>query len=124
MTNSPILPVDKPLTAVAGPVIALLVIAVALGFFAFLVDPWLQQIAPLDVWPMTAQVMHWVSPWVAAGAGILAASLGFGGLTGVWLQYFTNRRIVIAMLIWSLVVVGLTAWTVLSLAVQLLAGRI
>lgn len=124
MIDSPISPVDKPLAAVAAPVLALLVIAVALGYFALLASPWLQQIAPLDEWPMTAQIMHWVSPWAAAGAGILAASLYCGGLDGVWPQYFTNRRTVIALLVWSLLVAGLTVWTTLSLAMQLLASRI
>lgn len=99
---------------------AMLVIAAALSLFAFAVDPWLQQIAPLEAWPITAKVMHWASPWVAMSTGFSAAALGFGVLDGVWVQYFIHRRTVIAMLVWALMVVGATAWSALALPVQLL----
>lgn len=111
-------------STVAAPVLALLVIAVVLGFFVLYIDSLLLQIAPLDAWPMTAQVMHWGSPWVAVGSGFTAVGLASGWIDGALFNYFTHRHTVIVFLVLALVVVCLSAWAVLPLAIQLAGGRI
>ena len=115
---------DKHLTAVAVPALALFIIAGLLGLFSLQIDPWLQQIAPIESWPLTAKVLHWISPWFAVSAGFTAAGLLTGVLDGVWLRYFTHRKVVSVSLAWALIVLAVTAWASFPLALQLLGGKI
>ncbi len=107
------------LQAVKVPIASLLLISLCLGGWSLIVEPRLQAIAPLEWWPASALMLHWLSPWISGGGVITAIALLFGGLDGVWYQYFTHRRTVIGLLILALIAVVIAFAGPLYFALQL-----
>lgn len=99
------------LRLVALPAFALLVMAVALGGFAFAFDPRLQRLVPLASWPLHAKALHYFAPWLALSCAFCTGGLCANSL-GSWVfDYFTSHQAKIAVLLLAIISI-LLAWSV------------
>ena len=102
----------------------LLIMAILMGFFIIVIDPYLQQLAPFESWPLLARGMHWAAPWFAVGAVLAASGLLSGRLDQELHAFFNHRTVVIGMIVWTFVILTLVTWTGFRLPLLLLrAGQ-
>lgn len=89
--------VDRHISLVAAPVFAMLVMAVTLGYFAFVADAALQRLVPLAKWPFIAKATHYLAPWLAVASAFCAGGLCANSLGEKAFNFFTSRSAGIAV---------------------------
>ncbi|MNJ67985.1 hypothetical protein D3C77_641970 [compost metagenome] len=97
------------------------VMAVALGFFAFVLDPRLQGSLPLAEWPLLARAMHYLAPWLAVASAFCAGGLCANSLGERTFNFFTSRRVVVAVLVAGIFTIVLVLRSSFSIVDALLA---
>jgi hypothetical protein len=113
--------IDRHFRLVAAPVFAMFVMAVVLGYFAFVLDPELQGSLPLTGWPFLAKATHYLAPWLAVASAFCAGGLCANSLGERTFNCFTSRRVVIAVLAVAMITIVLVGRTSFSIADALLA---
>lgn len=97
--------IDQHFLLVAAPILTMFIMAVALGFFAFVLDPRLQGFLPLADWPLPAKAIHYIAPWLAVGAAFFAGGLCVNSLGEKVLKGLTKRPAVIAALVVAMITI-------------------
>ncbi|MDP2782001.1 hypothetical protein [Devosia sp.] len=90
--------IDQHFRLVAVPALAMFIMAVVLGFFAFVIDPRLQGSVPLSEWSLLAKAMHYIAPWLTVCFAFCAGGLCANSLGGRAICFFTNRCVVISLM--------------------------
>lgn len=113
--------IDRHFRLVAAPVFAMSVMAVVLGYFAFVLDPGLQGSLPLAGWPLLAKAMHYLAPWLSVASAFCAGGLCANSLGERAFNCFTSRRVVIAVLAMAMITIVLVGRASFAIADTLLA---
>lgn len=114
--------IDQHFRLIAAPALALLIIAVVLGYFAFVLDQRLQSALPFAEWPLLAKGMHYIAPWLAVSSAFCAVGLCANSLGERALSYFTSRPAVFAALVASFIAIILVVRVSFAIVETLLAN--
>lgn len=107
----------RMLSRLAIPATLLVIIGSFLGYYTSQVVPVLQQVAPIETWPLAARLVVMAAPWCAAGAIAVAVTLGMAVLGDACLRGLAHSHTDMAAIVLPIIALAIVAYAYTSLRV-------